>query len=178
MHTQKNIFAKPNTSGIAILGLLTAIRLVLGSSLFTFGNNYIQFSCAFIATFFIGMWFGPFWAAIISGFADIFLTLTSGQLYFPGFTLSAIVGGIIFGIFFYQRKPTLKSIIISQLLVIVIVNLLMNTTWVVILNHIPFETIFVPRLIKQIFTFIIQVLVLYAITRNKTITNLGNRFRK
>ncbi|MBW1605578.1 folate family ECF transporter S component [Lactobacillus sp. Sy-1] len=180
MHTQKKVFAQPNASGIAILGLLTAIRLILGSSLFTFYlvPNKIQFSFAFIATFLIAMWFGPFWAGAIAGFADIFLTLISGQIYFPGFTLSAVLGGVIFGLFFFNHKPTLKTIIISQVIVVVVINLILNTTWVVILNHVPFEVIFLSRFIKEIFTVVIQIIIMYLISKNQTIISLGNRLRK
>ncbi|MHA8138604.1 folate family ECF transporter S component [Lactobacillaceae bacterium Scapto_B20] len=179
MHTQKKVFAQPNANGIAILGLLTALRLVLGSALFTFNvSGLIQISFSFIATFLIAMWFGPFWAATISGFADIFMTTISGNIYFPGFTLSAVLVGILYGMFFFNRKPTLKLIIISQLVIIVFVNLILNTTWVVILQNAPFEVIFVTRLIKQCFTLVIQTAILYAITRSKLITDLGNRLRK
>ncbi|UQS86596.1 folate family ECF transporter S component [Nicoliella spurrieriana] len=180
MHTQKKIFTQPNASGIAILGLLTAIRLILGSSLFTFYliPNKIQFSFAFIATFLIAMWFGPFWAGFIGGFADIFLTLISGQIYFPGFTLSAIITGFVFGIFFFNRQPTLKTIIISQLIVVIFVNLFLNTLWVVILNHVPFDVIFISRFIKEIVTVLVQVFIMDLIVKNKTIISLGKRLRK
>ena len=49
--------------------------------------------------------------------------------FFPGFTVSAALGGIIYGAFLYRRKLAIARVFAAQLTVKVFVNLLLNTLW-------------------------------------------------
>ena len=79
----------------------------------------------------MAMIFGPWLTGIgstLSDFIGIFLFPKSAP-YFPGFSLSAFLTGVIYGHFFYRKEITLKRVIIANVLVTFIIDLGLNTLW-------------------------------------------------
>jgi ECF transporter S component (folate family) len=84
------------------------------------------------------MLFGPV-AALVFGFiADIlgFLVISPGT-FFPGYTLSAMLGAFIYSIFLYRTRITVLKIFLAKLTVNVFVNSILGSLWLHIMLYNP-----------------------------------------
>ena len=108
-------FYRLSTLRTAILGVLMALQLILGRFSFS-PTTFFRFSFTFIATVLMAVWVGPIWASVASALTDIVGTLIMGSPYFVGFTISAILGAFIYGVFLYDQRVSLVKVIIAQVL--------------------------------------------------------------
>ena len=122
------------TQTLTTAGLLLAIQMVLSSYGVIEVSDSLKISLAHLALAPTAMFFGPVVAGMQGALSDIlgFLLKPTGP-YFPGFTLSALLGGVIYGFFFYQtgRKPW--QIVAARLIIIVFVNIGLNTLFLTML---------------------------------------------
>lgn len=108
--------------------------------------------------------FGPAAGGIFAGVMDIlkYLVNPTGP-FFPGFTLSAVAGGVIFGLFLYGRKLSLKRLVAAEIFVKIFVNIGMNTVWLNILYHKAILAILPARIISNILQLPVDILVIYMV---------------
>ena len=144
-----------NTKTLALAAMLTAIGIILSffkipvNQLITIGFGSLPLSVS-------GMLLGPAVSGIVGALMDVggYLVKPTGP-FFPGFTISGIVSGIIYGLFFYKKKITLKRVIVAQVILTIVVNILMNSYWLnilylkdgyipVIISRLPKEFIMLP----------------------------------
>ncbi|USS86017.1 MULTISPECIES: folate family ECF transporter S component [Fructilactobacillus] len=157
--------------GMTYLAILMAIEIIVGR--FVIGSSSVQFSFTFIVIALIAKWYGPFWSTGVAVIVDFISTLFSGQPYFPGFALSAILVSLIYSIgFFQQKRISWPRVIIVVALITVFINLILNSWWVSIIAHTPFSYFFGVRLGKNLISFPIQTVLLYWVLNNRTIQNL------
>lgn len=157
--------------GISYLAILMAIQIVL--SRLVVGNANVQFGFAFITAALIGRWYGPFWSVGIAIIVDFISTMISGQAYFIGFALSAVVAALIYSFAFFKHpKIGLVRIIVVVLLITVVINIFMNSYWVSILAHTNFWYFLPMRLVKNCISAPLQIGILYWILNNKTINRM------
>ena len=105
---------------------------------------------------------GPVPAMIVGGIGDILgcMLFPSGP-YFPGFTISAMLSGLIYGVFFYRHTDKIKlRIILAKLVIILFVNIGLNTLWLSIMYHKAFMFYLAARAAKNIIVFPFQVIVM------------------
>ena len=161
---------------VAVLALLLAAQLVLGKFP-VIGIWSVRIDFVFLATFLMGWWFGPGWAAIAAGLGDIVnaLIFGAGAPYFPGFTVSAILGGLIYGAFFYRQPMTWWRAISASLLIMVVINVGLNTYWLTLLYHTPFWGMLPVRLLKDLVLTPIQIVLLYSLGHNTSLQRLQAR---
>ena len=57
------------------------------------------------------------------------LILKPSGAYFPGFTLSAVLGGLIYGFAFYRKPVSVKRVFVANLIVKVFDNIILNSLW-------------------------------------------------
>ncbi|MBQ7793273.1 MAG: folate family ECF transporter S component [Clostridia bacterium] len=103
---------------------------------------------------------GPVTAMIVGAIGDILSAVffPSGQ-YFPGFTLSAVMNGLIYGIFLYRANTHIRlRSLISTIIIILLVNVVLNTLWLAILYQKAFVFYLVSRFVKNIIVFPVQVI--------------------
>lgn len=150
---------------LAITAMLLAIAVVLGFYTLQL-TEYIKIGFAYIANELTGMLFGPVVGCIMGGLADIvkYLVHPTGP-FFPGFTISGILGGLIYGLVLYQRPLSIKRVILANSLVTVLVNLLLNTYWLTVLYGDAFAALFPVRLVKQLIMLPIEVILFYTVAR-------------
>lgn len=87
-------------------------------------------------------------AMIVGAVGDILsmALFPSGQ-YFPGFTLSAMLGGCIYGLVLYQRKGDIRlRVAVAVLLVVLLINCGLNTLWLSVLYKKAFLVFLVSRI--------------------------------
>lgn len=104
---------------------------------------------------------GPIIAMLVGAIGDIlgFLAFPSGQ-FFPGFTISAMLVGLIYGVFLYgvNRKQLRLRVIISTLIVTILVYTVINTIWLAILYQKAFFVYLASRIVKNLITFPFQMI--------------------
>lgn len=178
MKTLRYGLTRLGTTQIALLGILMALEIVIGR--FTFGPASVKVSFTFIVAGLIAKWFGPYWAMIAAFFTDAISTLISGGGYFWGFAISALVAAFIYGTSFYNRdKIGWVRAIITVILVLLIVNTVMNTIWIVILGGISdphaIASLIWLRGIKELIFIPIQSIILYVFLNNQAIDGVYRR---
>lgn len=147
---------------LVYLSLLIALYVVL--SFFTiYITKEIRFSLTFMPVSWASVIMGPIAGGITGAFGDVLSwVIKPAGPFFPGFTISGLISGIIYGIFLYKKDLTLRRVFFAAVSVVLIVELGLNTLWLMILYGSPFEVLIAGRLIKAPFTMAIQMLVLYS----------------
>ena len=141
------------TKVMAVTAMLIAIGVVLGF-----------FSIQL--TEFIRIGFSGIPNELASMFGDIlkFLIKPTGP-YFFGYTLNAILGPVIYGIFFYHRPIQLGRVVAAKITVALLVNLLLGTWWLTILYGKGFLAILPARFIKQVVSVPIDSVIFYVLAK-------------
>ena len=120
------------TPQLVVLALLTALQVVLGNLLQVplMGK---QFSFGFLPLAAAGAMLGVPGGLIVGALGDfIGAHLFPAGAYFPGFTLTNALVGILYALPLYHRKPSAPRVIIAVVLATV-VNLFLNSLWLSIL---------------------------------------------
>lgn len=154
---------------IVICGLLLAISIILGR--FEIKTPVANITFSFIANSTAAMLFGPVLSAILGGATDILNHVIAPQgPYFFGWTLNSILSGIVYGILLYRKgytmenkKEFLKRIILVKLIISIFINLGLGTYWLSISLGKAYIVLLYPRIVKEIFTFFIYVVLMYYI---------------
>ncbi|WEV36526.1 folate family ECF transporter S component [Lactobacillus sp. ESL0677] len=146
---------------LILLGVVIAIKIILHR--FSIGTAVVHVSLDFIGSVMLGFIFGPIWGSVGGAISDLASSAIFGNQggFFIGFTISAMVGPLIYGLFFYHRPVKIWRIILATLLVTIIVNLGLNTLWVHILYGLNFNAALVQRLPKELITPWVQMFVTY-----------------
>ena len=109
--------------------MLVALTVIL--SFFTiYITQSARFSFSFVPMAMGGMLFGPVVSSIIGVLSDIigYIIKPTGP-YMPLFTLNALITGMMYGIFLFKKKPTLKNIVTAQIIVTILVDITLNSCW-------------------------------------------------
>ncbi|GKQ42150.1 membrane protein [Companilactobacillus sp. RD055328] len=145
------------------LSALIALQMILGR--LEVGPNFVKFGFGFIATALIGYYYGPITGAIVGVVSDIVthVIFPDPSGFFWGFTLSALVAGLIYGLVLHEKKITYWRALLVTVIVVVIVNTLMNTLWISMMMNFSFWKLLAPRLIKEVLTVIFQSIVIWLV---------------
>ena len=141
---------------IAIAVLLNFLRVYLTVSL--------RISTSFLAIAATGMLFGPFPAMAAGGITDLISVWLSGQQPYPGFTLTAVLGGLIYGLLLYKKDRLLVvRVIVAKGLVNVFCNMLLNTLWLQNLTGASFLALLPARAVKNVVLWLPEAFILYIV---------------
>lgn len=143
MNNRKNFTRK-----LCIAALLTAAAIVLSRlvPVINLWNTKIDFS--FAAVMLAACILGPVGGLAVGGLADfIGAILFPIGAYFPGFTATAAITGLVFGLLLY-KKCNLVRIIIAVVLTQLVCGLLLNTLFISILYTKAFTALLVTRLVQ------------------------------
>lgn len=122
---------------IAVCAMLLAVCIILsyfGNISITFlGTNVIKLSFTMLPIALAAMLYGPVCAGIVGGLSDIigFMMAPMGA-YIPGFTISMILIGFVYGIALYGEKPSLSRIAVCQLIISLFISTLLGSLWFVL----------------------------------------------
>ena len=150
---------------ITLIAMLLAVSVVL--SFFTIQvSESLRLGLGYLITATMGMLFGPVTAGIAAGVGDIvkYLIKPSGA-FFPGFTITAILGGVLYGMVFYHSRVTLVRAIVAKTLTNLLLNILLNTFWLSIMMGKGFWALVPSRVIKNIARLPVEILLLYSVLR-------------
>lgn len=152
--------------------MLLAVAVVLGFYRLQL-TEYLRIGFDFIAKELTGMLFGPVVGCFVGGLSDIiaYIIKPVGG-FFPGFTISTMAAGTIYGLFLYKRPVSLVRIIAANTTVTILVNLILNTYWLTILYGDAFFALFPARVLKQLIMLPIEIVLYYATAKVLAKANL------
>ena len=151
-----------NVRVLTVSAFLVAIATVLGFFKVPI-TELIEIRFQYLPIAVGGAMFGPAVGGVIGMLADVlgYLVKPTGA-FFPGFTISSILSGIIYGLFFYKKRITVPRIIAAELTETIVCSLVINSINLSILYGNAFSVVVATRLLKVL---IILTVVLKAIPR-------------
>ena len=155
-----------STRTLTTAGILLAIQMVLSSYGTIEVTDSLKISLSHLALAPTAVFFGPVVAGMQGALSDIlgFLLKPSGP-YFPGFTLSALLLGLFYGLALYKTERRLWQIIAVRVAVMVIINIGLNTLFLTMLYG-PSRLATLPvRALKNLFQLPVDCFLLYAMCR-------------
>jgi len=164
-----------NTKTLTLAAMLVAVGIVLGFMKIPI-NQLIELRFGSIPVAIAGNLLGPGVAAVVGALTDIggYLVKPTGP-FFPGFTISGIVSGIIFGLILYGKKPTFQRLLVAHMIHTLIVGVLLNSYWLTILYVYldGFPAAIIARLPKELILIPVLAFIQYAIAKAFERARLG-----
>lgn len=154
-----------NPRALSLAAVLAALNLALNQ--FTIPvSGYLEIGFDFLAAAATGMLCGP-WVAALSGVATDLLgyVLRPNGPYFPGFTLSAMLAGIVYGLWYYRRPIRLWRVAGCKLTVTFLFNFLLTPLWLHIMYGQAFVLLSSMRIVKNIIKFPVDVVLLMLVLK-------------
>lgn len=151
------------TRSLVAMAMLLALAVVLGFVSVQVTES-VRVGFAFLPNAMSGQLFGPVGGMLTGGLADIlkYFVKPTGP-FFPGFTISGILGGLIYGLVLYKKPTTLPRVILSQVLITVFVNIFLNTYWLTLLYGNSFLAIWPARIISNLVLLPINIIMHYLV---------------
>jgi ECF transporter S component (folate family) len=158
-----------DTRTLTIAGMLLALQVALRFIASIDITEYIRISFSHLASAVTGTLLGPFVSMLTDAISDILKGMASTGPFFPGFTLTAALSGMTYGLCFYKREIRLRHIIIARLIVCAL-TLGLNTLWLNLTTGQPFWFLFAGRAVKTLVQLPVDIiLMLPFITRVRQI---------
>ena len=161
----KDIFKKPDIKMIALIGVLIAVE-VLMHRLLSIKTPTIQLHFGFVPIVLVAMLYGPFYSGLAWAMADFIGTmLFPTGAFFPGFTLTAFLSGVIFGIFLFKAKMPVVSTVTAVIIINVFLTLILDMFWLYLITDQAFVVLIPERLMKCAVMIPLQIAVILLIKK-------------
>lgn len=147
---------------IVIMGVLIAMDVILTRFL-SIQTPVTRIGFSFVARVIAAIVLGPLSAAAAAGIADFvgMIAFPSGT-YFPGFTLTAIMFGLIYGLFLHKKVTPVRivgAVVTSQ----IVCSLGLNTLWLTMMTGSSFAALLSTRLIQALVTGAVQIATIFVL---------------
>lgn len=154
------------TRAVVFLGLLMAMFIILNYWLSIPLTPTIIVKFGFLPLAFMSMLTGPFLSGIAAALGDIIgaASFPQGPFFF-GFTVSAFVSGVIYGLILYKKPKTILRILFAVLCVTLLVDFGLNTYWLTLMYGKGFFVLLPGRVVKSLAMLPVQVTVIYTVWR-------------
>lgn len=155
---------KLSTKSLITIGLLTALEIIL-SRFLSYSIWDMKIGFAFLPVALAAVSVGPWGAVLVGALGDLVgaLLFPIGP-FFPGFTVSAAIMGLVFGIFL-RKQQTLALILSAVLINQLVVGLFLNTLWISILYGSRFWGIIPARLVQCAVLIPVETLTIAGVLR-------------
>ena len=151
-----------NVRMLTLAGIITAASIVLESfPIYLLGTSLkIYFSFLVIS---LGCYvYGPA-VGILVGFANDtlgFLISSFGEPYFPGYLITAMLSGLIYGTLLYRQRITVLRLVVVRLVINYGSNVLLGSVWKAMLYGKGYYYYFTTGLVKKTIMLPIEVLIM------------------
>ena len=154
-----------NTEVLVITGFMTALSIVL-SKLVSINISFLRIGFGFLPIAVLGILYGPVIAAIGYGLADLIgAWLLPTGAFFPGFTVSAVLTGLIYGWILYRKEVNFPRALAASALVCLAINLLLNTYWLTFIIGKGFTVLLASRAVKELVAIPVMAVIIVLIDR-------------
>lgn len=154
------------TREVVFAGLLIGMYVILNYWLSIPLTPTLIIKFGFLPLSFMSMLIGPLFSGIGAALGDVIgaMSFPQGPFFF-GFTVSAFVTGIIYGLILYKKPKTILRILAAVACVTLLVDFGLNTYWLTLLYGDGFFVLLPGRIIKGLAMVPVQVAVIYTVWR-------------
>ena len=150
---------------VTTCGMLGAIAIILGYITIQ-PTESIKIGFSTIPNDIAAFLYGPVMAPIFGALMDIlkYLIKPTGP-FFPGFTITAAVYGLIMGVGLYKKPVSFKRLLIASGICVLICDICLNTIWLSMLYGNAVSVILPARVIKSLILWPIQCVMSFAVIK-------------
>ena len=142
------------------ISLLIAIEVIL-TRFCSIQTPIVRIGFGFLPIAIIAIMYGPLSAGIAYAIGDLLgIALFPSGGFFPGFTLTAFLTGVSYGIFLYNKPVTWPRIVGAVLTVCLVLNLGLDTLWLSIMMGKGYLALLPTRIIKAALMIPVQTLII------------------
>lgn len=151
---------KLDTKKLAISAMIITLDVIF-TRLLAINTPLMKIGFGFAAVALAAMMFGPIWAMFTAALGDFVgsMIFPVGP-FFPGFTLTAALTGLIFGLCLYNKRGSKLRPIIAAGLNCLLVTLIANTALIAYISGNDYSVLFTARIVQFLVMFPVQSLVL------------------
>lgn len=154
-----------DTKIIAMMAILLALHILVSTFFIpVFDNTRIHFT--FFINALVGVIGGPLWALIFGFASDVlgFMIHPVGA-YFPGYTLTSMVGALIYAVMLYKRKISVTNLILTKTVVNLGCNVALNSLWSYLLYSKGYLYYLIQGLTKNLILLPFEIILLVLLFR-------------
>ena len=154
---------RPQT--LAICAMLIALNVALGYFSIDV-TAYLRIGFGFITLPIVTMLFGPLAgcvAGMLQDFVSFIIKPTGGYLF--TLTLNVGISGMIYGLMLYKKEITFARIFLTKLVIIIVVNIILNSIGLAPTVGSGLIGILPSRIIKNLLLLPIQSVIVYALLK-------------
>lgn len=163
---KKKVFSQENIFKLCCLGILIAMQVVLARFAVIPVGDMMRFSTSFIPVVIAARLYGPTGGMAVYGIGDLVgaIAFPTGGAFFPGYTFTAAVVGLIFGLFLRpvkEKETPLQlgiKIVLSVFSTQLIGSFLLNSFWRSFQTGVPYGAVLMTRLPQCLVSLVIQTL--------------------
>ena len=156
---KNNTLYKKSLLSLTYAAMLIAIGVILGFLKLPL-NPFVELRFQQIPVAISGFLLGPFYGGAVGALTDIlsYFVHPTGE-FFPGFTLSSALTGVIFAVFMYKKPFSFLRALFACLVKTLITNFLLNCIWLSMLYNTTFSAAFLMRLPKNLIMIPIDIII-------------------
>ena len=154
---------KISVKSVSVVGFLVAMEIILARFSIHTWNLKIGFS--FVPVVVAAIFYGPIGGACVGAIGDIIsAVMFPVGAYFPGFTLTAGLTGIVYGCLLKQ-KVSVFTVLASVFVVQVVISQFLNTYWISFLYGSPYWPLFFTRIYQTAAMSVVQTISIFLIDK-------------
>ena len=168
---------KVDTRKLVVTAMLITLD-VLFTRVLAINTNLMKIGFGFAAVGMCALLYGPLWAMLSAALGDFVgaLLFPSGP-FFPGFTFTAAVSGLIFGLCLHKKEAGRRRPILAAALNCLIVTVILNTAMIAYISGNSFSVLLAARAVQFLIMFPVQSLVLVWLSRSETMEYVLEKYR-
>jgi ECF transporter S component (folate family) len=148
---------------LVLAAVVCALSITISSVFIPVGSN-LRIYFTFLVTSLGATVYGPVLGVMVGFVSDIlgFVIHPSGA-FFPGYTLSAMLGGLCYGLLLYRHRVSVVRILAAKVVINYGVNVLLGSLWSAMLYSKGYYYYFASSIVKNTLLLPLEVLVLVAL---------------
>ena len=167
---------KLDTRKLAISAMLITLD-VLFTRMLAINTPVMKVGFGFAAVAISGLLYGPLWAMLTAALGDLVgsIIFPVGP-FFPGFTLTAALTGLVFGLLIYKKQGSVWRPVLASFLNCLFITLFANTALIAYISGADFGTLFVTRIVQFFIMFPVQSVVLIWLSKSRLMQLISERY--
>jgi len=167
-----------NIRVLAFAGMVTALAIILESFPIYLLGQSLKIYFSFVVVSLGCACYGPLVGMGVGAVIDTlgFLLSSYGEPYFPGYLITAMLSGLIYGVMLYRQKPTLPRIIVTRLIINYGSNVLLGSVWKAMLYGKGYLYYFTSGLVKNTTMLPIEVFLTWVVLNAAVKQGLDRKF--
>ena len=138
---------------------MVAMEIILTRFLSFMPLPTVRFSLGFLPIAMVAIKYGPLYAGTAAMMADLigFWIFPPPFPFFPGFTFTAFLAGVVYGIFLYKKSDKMLNLVIAVAIVTILIQGVLDTVWLMIMFGEGFIGLMPSRLVRTAIVFPLQI---------------------